>query len=248
MEMRTIVEINEDLCDGCGICVPSCAEGAIQMVDGKAKLVSDIFCDGLGACLGHCPQDAIKVIQREAEGFDEEAAIEHVKNLEKDKKVEPEHHHHAEGHVCPGSMTRQMTPVADQADNAVGSIQSQLATWPVQLHLLNPNAPYLNNADLLLTADCVPFAYADFHRDFLKDHVLAIGCPKLDNVQPYVDKLTHIFANSSLNSLTILKMQVPCCSGIVQIAQVALQQSGAKLPVRIVTVGIKGEIVEDFSN
>ncbi|MDP8205141.1 MAG: 4Fe-4S binding protein [Candidatus Electryonea clarkiae] len=245
--LRDVVVIDEDKCDGCELCITSCAEGALQMVDGKAKLVSDVYCDGLGVCIGECPQDAITVEKREAEVFDETAVEEHLTKLEKQKPpvIPVPVPHHAEAHSCPGSMMRTMDrPVSAATTGSKHQpMQSELKSWPIQLHLLNSNAPFLQNADILLAADCVPFAYPDFHNRFMQGRVLAIGCPKLDDVNPYIDKLAHIFAHSNIKSLTVVHMEVPCCNGIVQIAQQAMGMVGAQFPVTDVMIGIQGGIV-----
>ena len=283
MPTRTIVQINEDLCTGCGDCIPNCAEGALQIIDGKARLVSDILCDGFGACLGHCPEDAITMIQREAEEFSAEAVDQFLRggnlNGVKEEVVDgsttsrsgaatASFKHHALGdhppvpNVCPGSMSRSFVhgserrpaaPSAGRANRQVGSNPdmnvrgngtTQLATWPIQLHLLSPDAPFLAGSDLLLCADCVPFAYPGIHGDFMRGHTLAIGCPKLDDVTPYLDKLALIFRRG-INSLTVLHMEVPCCGGLVNLAARALQQAQVQVPVRVVTVSIRGEILQD---
>ena len=184
MAMRNIVKIDEDKCNGCGECVPACAEGAIEIIDGKAKLVSEMYCDGLGACLGHCPQDAITIEQREADEFDEKATEDH---LEERKKSEPK----AADFVCPGSMARKLRETSGPGESETGD-NSQLAQWPVQLKLVSPQAPYFKEADLLLVADCVPFAMGDFHSKILKGRGIAIGCPKLDDTEFYIEKFTQI--------------------------------------------------------
>ena len=251
--LRKIVQIDQDKCNGCGLCVPSCAEGAIKMINGKAVLSADNLCDGLGACLGECPQDAIRIIEREADEFDETAVEQHL--LETGKPAVhghghgQAHGHHGHGHGnghghgggCPGSraMSFETNPAAA---TETGSRQSQLAQWPVQLHLVSTSAPYFQDADLLITADCVPFAYADFHKDFLAGKAVVIGCPKLDDNQFYLQKLTELFSNSSLKSITVLRMEVPCCGGIVMAARQALAACGKDIPFKEVTVGIRGEI------
>lgn len=259
MALRTIVQIDEDLCDGCGDCIPNCVEGALQIVDGKAKLVSDILCDGFGACLGHCPQDAIKMIEREADEFDEKAVEEYLDskpsalaNQDSDSVTSVPPRMSEPAPMCPGSMARSLTPPREQNDTlrAVGSnrtepiMTSHLQSWPVQLHLLNPASPFLASSDLLLCADCVPFTYPNFHRDFLKDHTVAVGCPKLDDTSPYVGKLTEMLRRG-LRSLTVLQMEVPCCGGIVQMAAQALSNAAVDIPVRIVKIGVRGEILAD---
>lgn len=239
---RKIIKIDEEKCDGCGLCVPSCAEGAIQIIDGKARLVSEIYCDGLGACLGECPMGAITIEERVAAAFDEKATEQHLAVKESTPSV---------AHGCPSERVTQFEPeappslVKDQSPVASphsASPRSTLAHWPVQLTLVPPKAPFLQGADLLLAADCAPFAYANFHQDFLKDHSLLIACPKLDNMEAHVKKLTDILQQSSVKSLTVLHMEVPCCFGLVFMAKQALQASGRDIPFRDVKIGIKGDI------
>ena len=238
---RNIVIIDEDRCNGCGLCVSACAEGAIQLVDGKAKLVSDTYCDGLGACLGECPQDAITIEQREAVYFDEEAAKEHVARMQITKHS-PEQTDKSCG--CPGANARTIDRSTQKSQHPSGkSVPSALTNWPVQINLVPVNAPYLKGADLLISADCAPFAFAGFHTKLLPGKVLLIGCPKLDDANVYVDKLGHIFANSGVNSVTVIRMEVPCCGGLTQIIKRALAISNANIPVTEVTVGISGDII-----
>lgn len=244
--LRKIVTIDPDKCDGCGLCVPSCAEGAIRMINGKAVLSADNLCDGLGACLGECPRDAIKIIEREADEFDE-AAVE--KHLADQGKPAPVHHHappaaaHHHGGGCPGSRAMSFAPPQSVPETAPGgSRQSQLAQWPVQLHLVSTSAPYFQGADLLITADCVPVAYAGYHEDFLKGKAVVMGCPKLDDNNFYTQKLTELFSKSDVKSITVLKMEVPCCGGIAMAARQALAACGKQIPYKEVTIGIQGQI------
>jgi hypothetical protein len=215
------------------------------MVNGKAVLSADNLCDGLGACLGECPQDAIRIIEREADEFDEVAVEKHLNGTgrapEQHKGHGHGHAHHGHGGGCPGSraMSFEAKPAAA---TETGSRQSQLGQWPVQLHLVPTSAPYFQDADLLIAADCAPFAYADFHKDFLAGKALVIGCPKLDDNQFYMQKLTELFRNSSVKSITVLRMEVPCCGGIVMAARQALAASGRDIPFKEVTIGIRGEI------
>ncbi len=244
--IRKIVTIDEKKCNGCGLCVPACAEGAIKIVDGKARLAADNLCDGLGACLGECPQDAILITEREADQFDEAAVEKHLTARQPDgahikaPQVEPDH---ASG-GCPGS--RVMSFAATQTEHApskpAGREPSRLAQWPVQLHLVPVNAPYFQDADLLIAADCVPFAYAGFHQDLLAGKALVIGCPKLDDNRFYLEKLTELLRTSDVRSVTVVRMEVPCCGGIVMAAKQALAASGKDIPFSEVTVGIHGEI------
>jgi NAD-dependent dihydropyrimidine dehydrogenase PreA subunit len=244
--IRKIVQIDQEKCDGCGLCVPSCAEGAIRIVSGKAVLSADNLCDGLGACLGECPQDAITVIERDADEFDEEAVEKHLgKTAVHSATAEPphaQHDHRAQHGGCPGSRSISLPPQQAATPSDAAKQPSMLRQWPVQLHLAPVNAPYFQNADLLIAADCVPFAYADFHRDFLEGKVVLIGCPKLDDNSFYQEKLTELFRVSSVKSITVLRMEVPCCGGIVTAARKALSASGKEIPFHEVTITISGEV------
>ncbi len=247
--IRKIVQIDEHKCNGCGLCVPACAEGAIKIEGGKARLAADNLCDGLGACLGECPQDAIVIVEREADEFDEAAVVRH---LGKASPVEPEaprrpHHDHRAAHHggCPGARVISFAPPATSSPAEAAKRQpSMLRQWPVQLHLAPVNAPYFQGADLLITADCVPFAYAGFHSDFLAGKAVVIGCPKLDDNSFYREKLTELFRVSTINSITVLRMEVPCCGGIVMAARQALAASGKDIPFHEVTITIGGEVKE----
>jgi len=244
MSVRNIVKIDEEKCNGCGLCAKACAEGAIKIIDGKAKLISEIYCDGLGACLGHCPQDAITIEKRQAVDFDEEETKKHLAEEQKRPAAakpgtKP---HAADGFMCPGMMAKEFKPKQKPAGNVEAS--SQLGQWPVQLKLVPVNAPYFANADLLLTADCAPFAMGDFHGRFLKDHSIAIGCPKLDDVEFYIGKLAEILKTNKLNSLTVIHMTVPCCSGLTYIAQQAIAKSGMQMAFTDVTIGLQGDVLE----
>lgn len=255
MAVRKIVQIDENKCDGCGLCIPNCAEGALKIINGKAKLVSEVYCDGLGACLGHCPQDAISVIEREAEEFDEKAVEEFLasekQNNENEMTLEHNHeqgcqsgHHHGHGHThhggCPGSMMRQFDNIVKE-DKEI-KVSSKLRQWPVQLTLVPPNAPYFSEADLLITADCVPIAYGNYHNDFLDGKAVVMGCPKLDDSEFYASKLEEIIKSNTLNSITVLRMEVPCCGGIMRAAVMARDNAGVEIPISVVTIGIQGEI------
>lgn len=237
MSIRKIVSIDESKCNGCGQCIPNCAEGALKIVDGKAKLVKDIYCDGLGACLGHCPMDAITVLEREADDFDEEAVKKYMnsKNSQQNSHAE-----HTGG--CPGSRMRIIQRGGSVQQNE--KVNSRLAQWPVQLKLVPVSAPYFKGADLLITADCVPFAYGNYHNDFLKDRAVVVGCPKLDDVNYYEDKLVDIIRNNDLESITVLKMEVPCCGGIASAAKNARDKAGSDIPVKVITIGIEGDIIK----
>ncbi len=234
--LRKIIKIDEEKCNGCGLCVPACVEGALKIVDGKAKLISETYCDGLGACLGECPQGAITVEERTADDFDEEAVKLHLE--EKNEHVEEL------PCGCPSAtVTRfERQDTAGVALRDAPSQPSMLSHWPVQLTLVPPTAPFLKGTDLVLTADCVPFAYAGFHQDFLKNNSLLVACPKLDNFQAHLEKLTDILRRSSVKSLTVVHMEVPCCSGLVHMARQAIQLSGKDIPLKEVTIGIKGDL------
>ena len=236
MVLRNIVQIDEEKCNGCGDCLDACAEGAIELVNGKAKLIKEIYCDGLGACLGHCPQDAITIEQREAEDFDEEATNAHLAEA-KDAQEKSEF-------VCPGTMAKKLREENASAADEGTDVQSQLSQWPVQLMLLSPQAPYLAGADLLLVADCVPFAMGDFHNKFLKNHGIAIGCPKLDDSAFYMEKLAQILRINKLNSLAVIHMEVPCCSGLTHIAEQAIAQSGVDISFEDITIGLQGAVIK----
>ncbi len=273
--LRKIIEIKEDKCDGCGQCVPECHEGALQIIDGKARLISDLFCDGLGACLGHCPTGALTIVEREAVPYDEKKVMDyivkggtnviiaHLKHLRDHEEfeylregLEYLRDHGIENPLsqndlqekkihcgCPGSQEMVIENTSDAVDE--GARTSHLRQWPVQLHLVSPNAAYFRNSDLLLAADCCGFAYPDFHKDFLKGKSLAIACPKLDtNKQVYLDKLITMITESNLKSITILIMQVPCCSGLAQLAQQAVETAGKNIQVSVVIISIQGEVLQ----
>lgn len=246
--LRKIVKIDPHKCNGCGECVPSCAEGAISIINGKAVLAADNLCDGLGACLGECPLGAITVEEREADEFDEAAVEKHLAAQGNPTLVHqhapkpPEAVHHAGG-GCPGSRAMSFARPVDTQASAPNEIrQSQLTQWPVQLHLVPTTAPYFQGADLLITADCVPVAYAGYHEDFLKGKAVVMGCPKLDDNSFYQQKLTELFSRSDVKSITVLKMEVPCCAGIAVAARQALAASGKEIPYKEVTIGIQGSV------
>ena len=233
MVKRNIVKIDEKKCDGCGLCIPSCVEGAIQIFDGKARLVKDTYCDGLGACLGKCPQNAISILEREAEAFDERGTEEHLKTIQVPVAAQ------FKGSQSTQSMQfqKENTVFTDITDYG----KSRLSTWPVQLKLMPPNASFLKNADLLIAADCVPFAYANFHENMLKERVLAVGCPKLDDASLYRNKLAEIFRTADIRSVTVVNMEVPCCFGLHRLVKEAMELSGKSTPLRQETISIKGE-------
>jgi len=217
--MRKIVEINEELCDGCGQCMPNCAEGALLIIDSKAKLISDIYCDGLGACLGNCPKGAITIVEKEADPFNKEAVHLHLKN----------------------KQTSEKTSSSADARNSHGSA---LRNWPVQLRLVSVKAPFFEKADVLVAADCVPFAYPDLHGSLLAGKSVVIGCPKFDDVKDYAEKLGEILRQNEVKSITLVNMEVPCCFGLSWVIDTALKGSGETVPVRRCIVTVKGELKE----
>jgi Pyruvate/2-oxoacid:ferredoxin oxidoreductase delta subunit len=276
--MRDIVLIDEEKCDGCGLCVPNCHEGAIQIVNGKARLVADNLCDGLGACLGHCPQDAIRIEKRQAVAFDEQAVQMHLAkpqptaptpsrfasgvpatSLPQAPVGEPARGQaHAHGHAgggCPsqrfarlGSGASAAAPAcSSDAGSTASAAPSELAQWPVQLRLLPTRAPIFQDADILLAADCVPFAYRDFHWRMLKGRAVAIACPKLDDTSGYVAKLTEIIAANRPRSITVAHMEVPCCTGILMMALQAREASSVDVAIEDVVVSVRGEILRTRS-
>ncbi len=252
--MRKIVTIDEERCNGCGLCVPACAEGALQIIDGKAKLISEIYCDGLGACLGECPQDAITIEERESEEFDEEAVEQHLHEEMHAEEQLPcgcpsatvTQFERQEVHSgCPSANVARFTgeEATETAPAQAARQPSTLGHWPVQLTLVPPTAPFLQGADVVLAADCVPFAYPEFHRDFLKDHALLVACPKLDDFQAHLSKLANVLRHSDVKSLSVVHMEVPCCSGLVHMAEQAIGASGKDIPFSEVTVGVRGNLM-----
>ena len=240
MVLRSIVKIDEEKCTGCGLCVPACAEGAIKIIKGKAKLISDKYCDGLGACLGECPVGAITIEERETEEFDEEAVKEHLK---REQTVPAVHYSHSVHQPCPSAkvMYFERNLTEKEVVTAPEKSASMLSQWPVQLTLVPPTAPFFENADLLIAADCVPFAYANFHSDFLRGKTLVVGCPKLDNAGFYKEKLTEIFKQSNIRSVTVVNMEVPCCFGLYRLIKEALDSSGKNVPLKQEIISIKGD-------
>ncbi|HNV93641.1 MAG TPA: 4Fe-4S binding protein [Methanofastidiosum sp.] len=271
---RDIIKINEDKCNGCGLCVPNCPEGALQIIDGKARLVSDLFCDGLGACIGNCPEGAIYVEKREAEEYDERKVMENI--IKQGKNTIKAHLEHLENHgadkylkeakdflkerridipekkestktrsFCPGSKIMDFSR-EEKNQNEGGKRTSELKQWPIQLHLVSPNAPYFVGKDVLLAADCTAFSIGDFHKDFLKGKTLIIACPKLDsNIDVYVEKLRKMIDEARINTLTVLVMEVPCCSSLLQIAKKALNSASRKIPIKLIVVGLNGEVLTE---
>jgi ferredoxin len=269
--IRKIIKIDEKKCDGCGLCIPNCPEGALQIIDGKAKLVSDLFCDGLGACIGYCPKNAITIEEREAEQYDErkvikriakqgksviKAHLEHLREhgenaylkealnyLEEKGIANPlkdEHLKDSHFHACPGLRAIKLERKKNTTVKA--RIQSELAQWPIQLSLVPLHAPYFNNADLLVAADCVPFAYANFHQDFLKNKILLIACPKLDDIEFYKEKLIKIFESNNIKSISVLHMEVPCCYGLSNLVETALKSCGKDIPLSNKIITIDGNL------
>jgi Pyruvate/2-oxoacid:ferredoxin oxidoreductase delta subunit len=225
---RNIVQIDESKCNGCGLCIPNCVEGALKIVNGKAKLVSDKFCDGLGACLGHCPQDAISILEREAPEYSENIRAIPVRAI-----------HELPRQACPGSQIRQQRP--SPAASNVTTVNSQLAHWPIQLHLVPVTAPFFQGADLLIAASCVPFSYGDFHTVMLAGKSLIIACPKLDNTEPYLGKLTGIFKQNDIRSVIVAIMEVPCCQGLLRLVRQSLKDSGKRMSITVETITVKGD-------
>ncbi len=306
--LRKIIQIDEEKCNGCGLCIPNCHEGALQIIDGKARLISDLFCDGLGACLGHCPEGAIEIIEREAQPYNETVVMETI--VKQGRNTILAHLEHLRDHneheflkeavayikkhqidLSPGAeikpsiastvifenMKEALNHVKPQQESACGCgssktidfridmekvnsaaaatvsataaatpAPSELRQWPVQLHLVNPMASYFQGADVVLAADCVAFAMGDFHERLLKNKSLAIACPKLDtNKDVYVEKLSTMISDAKINTLTVPIMEVPCCGGLMQMAKIAVQQSGRNIPIKKIVVGIKGDILQE---
>ena len=236
--IRRIIQIDREKCNGCGACAEACHEGAIAMVDGKAELMRDDYCDGLGDCLPACPTGAITFVEREAAAYDEQAVMEN-----KQKKMRKEGMTLPCG--CPGSQSRQIKRAEDPHAGAQCAAQeSRLSQWPVQIKLVPVNAPYFDGANILIAADCTAYAYADFHRKFIRNRITLIGCPKLDEGD-YTEKLQAIFESNDIRSVTIVRMEVPCCGGIERAAKNALQRSGKFVPWQVYTVGINGELLDN---
>jgi NAD-dependent dihydropyrimidine dehydrogenase PreA subunit len=295
--IREVVRIDEEKCNGCGNCIPNCYEGALQIVDGKAVLVSDLMCDGLGACLGHCPEGALSIEKAEAQPYNETLVMKEM--VSKGKNVVIAHLTHlrehgekeymmegvrflwenkeildfnpaevvekvqnqnpvsmefkpvqaaAHGHACPGSASREFKVVPSSVVSATNTVKlsSALTHWPVQLHLINPATEYFRNADLLVAADCTAFTSANFHGDFLKNKKLVIACPKLDHgLDTYLQKFIKLISDAHVNTITVLRMEVPCCGGLVQLVRDAVDKSGRKVPVKEVVLGISGEVLTE---
>lgn len=226
---RDILKIEEELCTGCGQCVPNCHEGALQIIDGKVRLISELMCDGLGACIGHCPEGAITIETREAELFNETMLMEQMNNS-----------------GCPGSRAAVIERPQDSSRTVTTDQPSELRQWPVQMHLLNPNAPYLHDSDLLLAADCVAFSMGNFHNRYLKGKSLAIACPKLDHgTDTYIEKLTAMIDTVKVNTITVMMMEVPCCGGLLQLVKNALSKTSRKVPVKEIMISLSGEVMKE---
>jgi Pyruvate/2-oxoacid:ferredoxin oxidoreductase delta subunit len=241
-QIRDIVKIDENLCDGCGLCIPGCAEGAIEIHEGKARLVADKYCDGLGACLGHCPKGAITMIKREADSFDEEAVEERLHQLETARETVPK----TLGCGCPGTAMATFAPAKDALEAKTGpAAPSALTHWPVQIRLIPPHAPFLKGADLLVAADCAPAAYPGLHQELLPGKVIMLGCPKFDDPRDYVERFAEIFRQAGIKSVTVLSMEVPCCAGLAQIVRQAMSLSGRNIPFKEIKVSRQGELLPE---
>lgn len=242
---RKIIKIHEEKCNGCGICVTACHEGAIQIVDGKAKLISDIYCDGLGDCLPGCPEGAIEIIERDGNEY----SVEAVQDLKKEKEKKSNDDHFMPS-GCQGTAARTIvrkphpikTTVKNEENISEQKNNSELRQWPVQLNLINTRAPYLNGANLLVAADCTAYAYSDFHKDFIKEHITVIGCPKLDDINYYKEKLKDILSNNDIKSITVVRMEVPCCRGIVAAVKSAMLEAKIIVPYKEVVITTDGKI------
>jgi len=279
MKKRKIIKIDEEKCNGCGLCIPACPEGALQIIDGKVRLISDLFCDGLGACLGECPLDAITVEEREAEPYDEKKVMENI--VKQGKNVIKAHLLHLKDHNdqkhlneavdflnknnidvpsltvkkshdipcgCPGAKIQDFSDENKKGsdEDKSGTRPSQLRQWPVQMHLISPMAPYFLGKDVVLAADCVAYSLGDFHKDYLKGKSLAIACPKLDEGQEvYVDKIAALIEDAKINTLTVMIMEVPCCGGLLQIAQEGLSKSKRKIPIKLIIISLQGDVLKE---
>jgi len=246
--MRKIIEVDEELCDGCGNCVTDCAEGALAVIDGKAKVIADKFCDGLGACIGACPQNALKIIEREAEDFDEAAVEEHLEKMAAAAKTAPQGENLPCG--CPSTQVQDFAAGggcqgANKPMPIATASGSALTHWPIKIRLIPPHAPFLKGADLLVMADCVGGALPNVHSELLSGKVVMMGCPKFDDVQEYIDKFARIFAQNQINSITSVIMEVPCCSGLPIIVQKGLEKAGKSIPIEEVVISARGQIMEN---
>jgi NAD-dependent dihydropyrimidine dehydrogenase PreA subunit len=241
---RKIIEINEEKCSGCGLCTTACAEGAIELINGKAKLVSEVYCDGLGACLGECPEGALTIIERESQEFSPEAVEEHLKDWHTEVKPEPMACGCPSQHIQMFAQSSKGKPSHHVATQQGAETASALSHWPIQIKLVPPTAPFLKGADLLIAADCTSVAYPGFHSRLLPGKTVLIGCPKFDNVEEYVQKFVDIFKQASIRSITVVDMEVPCCSKLPALVNHALGLSGKKIPFQELVISVRGEIVE----
>ncbi|MBN2807962.1 MAG: 4Fe-4S binding protein [Deltaproteobacteria bacterium] len=248
--LRNIIEIDEELCDGCGLCVPACDEGAIQIINGKAKTVAEKYCDGLGACLGDCPQGAITMVERLADDFDPEAVEEYLKerNSESSAPAAAKTENSSAATLacgCPSTQLQTLTTCnCNDSQKISGTPVSALGHWPVQIRLIPAHAPFLNHADILILADCAAVAYAGLHQELLKNRVVMMGCPKFDNLPDYEERFTEMFTKNEIKSVTVVTMEVPCCSGLPVAVKKALQKAGKNVPVKEMVIGLKGEILK----
>ena len=247
---RKIIEIDDDLCTGCGNCVTTCAEGALEVIDGKAKVIKEIFCDGLGACIGECPEGALKIIERVADEFDEEAVETHLEDLKMQEDISRHLATEEPGSVpcgCAGSQTMTFTQCEDGEEQVFeGKVKSELRQWPVQMHLISPLAPYYQGADVLLAADCTAFSYGGFHNELLKGKAITIACPKLDQGQEsYIQKIKSLIDDAKINTLTVATMEVPCCRGLLMLAQEAAKRATRKVPIKYLVIGIQGDLLQE---
>jgi NAD-dependent dihydropyrimidine dehydrogenase PreA subunit len=246
---RKIIEIDEDLCTGCGSCVVACAEGALQVIDGKAKVVNEIFCDGLGACIGECPEGALKIIERKALKFDEEAVENHLESLKSKETIDDQLNlPDIELNLpcsCPSIKSKVFSNISENSEKS-SKMNSTLQHWPIQMHLISPIATYYQGADVLISADCVAYSYGDFHRDFLKNKSIAIACPKLDqSKENYIQKIKSLIEDAKINTLTVAIMEVPCCTGLLAITQKAAKRTSRKVPIKHIIVSVRGDILKE---
>ena len=245
---RKIIEIDDELCDGCGQCVPSCAEGAIRIIDGKARIVADNLCDGLGACMGDCPNGALKIIEREADEFDEEAVEKHLSETAKQAVEEPVMACGCSSHQIQSFSPETACACSDSKGTAKTSQASALSNWPVQIRLIPAEAPFLKNADLLITADCAALAHPNLHSSLLPGKVVMMGCPKFDDSEEYVEKFKAIFSTANIKSLTIVLMEVPCCAGLPWIVKKGLEAAKATIPITEIMINGQGKIISETNN
>lgn len=249
---RKIIQIDEDKCNGCGLCVNICAEAALELVDSKARLTKDFYCDGMGACLDVCPVEALKIVEIEAKDYNPEKTFEHVKEIRGEAEAKKVHGYSTEAELdedtikcgCPGTMMQDFQDKKATKGKQEVKIESELRQWPIQLHLLTPQAPYFKGADLVISADCVPFSFANFHQKFLKGKILIMFCPKLDEGQKiYIEKLTEILKTQDIKSITIARMEVPCCGGVTRIVEAALRNAQANIIIKDYIISLQGEII-----